>query len=425
VKLLIHSINYAPELISTGKYNGEMAEWLAERGHEVKVVTAPPYYPAWRVMKGYSAWRYQREFVAGVEVWRCPLWVPAEPSGIKRLLHLVSFTVGSLPAMLKQIQWRPDVVIVTEPPLLCVPQASFTARVSGAKAWLHVLDFELDAAIDLGMLSGGKMRRYLHRAEKFLLRRVDQVSTISEKMRRRIVAKGVPEERSQLFLNWSDLEIVRPMARDNDMRQIFDAGAEDVLVLYAGNLGEKQGLELVLDAAARLKDRPEIKFAMVGDGAAKEKLERLAHDRKLDNVRFYPVQPLERLAPMLAAGDIHLVVQRREAADLVMPSKLTNILAAGRSSIGTADPDTALYEILEEHGCGIVTTPGSVTELVEGIVALAEDGKRRNELGRNARQYAETYLDKNKVLLGFEQELQQLVKTEGRSLAAELLSRPV
>ena len=135
----------------------------------------------------------------------------------------------------------------------------------------------------------------------------------------------------------------------------------------------------------------------------------MAVQRKLDNVRFFPVQPLEHLPLMLAAGDIHLVVQRREAADLVMPSKLTNILAAGRPSIVTADPDTALYEVMNKHDCGITTAPDSLAELVTGIVELAEDSELRERLGRNARRYAESYLDKNKILLEFESKLQKFV----------------
>jgi len=93
VRVLIHSIDYAPEVISGGNYNGEMCDWLTNRGHEVRVVTAPPFYPEWRVREGYSAWAYRRERIAGVGVWRSPTWIPAEPSAMKRLLHLTSFAV--------------------------------------------------------------------------------------------------------------------------------------------------------------------------------------------------------------------------------------------------------------------------------------------------------------------------------------------
>jgi colanic acid biosynthesis glycosyl transferase WcaI len=410
MKILIHGINYAPEIIGTGKYTGELGRWLAARGHEVRVVTAPPYYPAWRVGEGYSAGKYRRESIAGVDVWRCPLWVPEKPSGLKRLLHLASFATSSFPIMLRQSLWRPDVVMLIEPPLLGAPAAWLTARVCGARRWMHIQDFELDAATGLGLMDTRRVRRAVYGLERLLLRGAQRVSTITEAMRRRVVEKGVREERTRLLPNWSDVEFVRPMGRDDEVRREFGAGPDDVLVLYAGNMGEKQGLDLILDAADELKHRGYIKFAMVGTGATRQRLEEAAVRRGLTNVRFFPAQPLERLPLTLAAGDIHLVVQRREAADLVMPSKLTNILAAGKPSVATADPGTTLHDVLNDHDCGITTTPGNVLELVAGVIALAQDATMRERLGHSARRYAENHLDKNTILSEFEADLRQLAK---------------
>lgn len=285
------------------------------------------------------------------------------------------------------------------------------ARLCGAGSWLHIQDFELDAALDLGMLRG-RTRRVLYGIEKLLMSRFSRVSTITDAMRRRVVDKGVAKDRVRLVPNWANMETVRPMRQDNEVRREFAVGPDDVLAIYAGNMGEKQGLDLVLDAAERLRERKEIKFAMVGAGAARERLERVAKERGLDNLSFFPIQSLERLSLMLAAGDIHLVVQRREAADLVMPSKLTNILAAGRPSVATADPGTTLYEVLNDHDCGVLTAPGDVEELVSGIIALTDDVHLRERMGANARSYAEAHLDKDRILSRFESQLKRLVETE-------------
>lgn len=414
MKILLHGINYGPEVAGIGKYTGELGAWLAARGHEVRVVTAPPYYPQWRVGEGYSARSYRCEWVDGAVVWRCPLWVPARPSGAKRMLHLASFAASSLPVVLWQAaRWRPDVIFTVAPSLMCAPHMFLAARVGGSRTWLHVQDFELDAALDLlpglGALGGKRLRRALYGIERSLFRGADVVSTITGAMARRVVEKGVSAPDVRVFPNWSDVERVRPMPPDQELRREFGAAPDDVLVLYAGNMGEKQGLEVVLDAAESLRSRLEIKFAMVGAGAARERLEAEAARRDLRNVQFFPLRPVEELPSLLAAGDVHLVVQRREAADLVMPSKLTNILAAGRPGVATADPGTELYRILTEHGCGVVTPPESAEELAGAVERLADDAPERARLGRNARRYAEVCLDRERILSEFERQLHELV----------------
>jgi colanic acid biosynthesis glycosyl transferase WcaI len=254
------------------------------------------------------------------------------------------------------------------------------------------------------------VRRALYGIERFLMQRFDGVSTITEAMRRRVVAKGVSEDRTCVVPNWANLESVRPMRRENEARVEFGAGPDDLLVMYAGNIGEKQGLEVVLDAADLLRGRPEIKFALIGYGVARERLERAAEERGLKNMRFLPVQPPERLPLLLSAGDIQLVVQRREAADLVMPSKLMNILAAGRPCLATTDEGTALHDVLTEHRCGISSEPDNAKELAEGIVVLADDARMRELLGSNARAYAESHLRQDKILATFESDLKELAE---------------
>ena len=413
MNILIYGLNYTPEPTGIGKYTGEMGAWLVERGHSVDAIVAPPYYPQWKVSPDYKGKGFVAESLSGVRVYRAPLFVPSATtiSARNRILHETSFSATSLrywlPRLLREQSY--DVVIATCPPVQIGLYPWLYSRLRKVPFVFHVLDLQVDVAVRLGMLKANRAVRVLYEVENFMLGAATRVSTITEAMRRRIVEKGISEERTWLFPNWADTDSVRPMQRDNEVRREFGVGPHEVLALYAGNMGEKQGLDLVLDAADQVRKRKEIQFIMVGAGAAQERLERAARDRKLDNVRFFPVQPLERLPLMLAAGDIHLVVQRREAADLVMPSKLTNILAAGRPSVATADPDTALYQVLNEHSCGITTTPGDLGELVAGIVALAEDAKTRQQLGWNARQYAEYYLDKDKILLEFERKLQELV----------------
>ncbi|RQR28823.1 MULTISPECIES: WcaI family glycosyltransferase, partial [unclassified Burkholderia] len=191
MKILVYGINYAPELTGIGKYTAEMAETLSAKGHSVRVVSAPPYYPEWRVTGGYSALRYSTEYRNGVALWRAPLWVPSRPSGVRRIAHLASFALSSLPVMLRHALWRPDVVICIAPSLLNAPAGWVVARITGAHAWIHIQDYEVDAAFSLGMLKGSLLKRTVLAVERMLLKRFDTVSTISGKMIQHAMRKGI------------------------------------------------------------------------------------------------------------------------------------------------------------------------------------------------------------------------------------------
>src|SRR5271155_4896199 len=182
MKILICSPNFEPEPTGIGKYSGEMAAWLAARGHEVRAVASPPYSPMWQVAREFRWPPYRREQWKGVDVWRAPLWVPKQPRGVTRGLHLVSFAITSFPLMLRQIFWGPDLVITVAPALVCAPTALLTARLCGAQAWMHIQDFEVDVAFRMGLLKGGLLQRLILRMERSVLRRFDAVSTISGRM---------------------------------------------------------------------------------------------------------------------------------------------------------------------------------------------------------------------------------------------------
>lgn len=404
MRIVLYAINYAPELTGIGKYMGEMADWLAEQGHEVRMIAAPPYYPAWQVGAGYSAARYRCENMGLVRVYRCPLWVPARPSGLKRLLHLASFALSSLPVLLRQIFWRPDVIFVVEPPLMCAPATWLTARLAGARAWLHVQDFEVDAAFDLGLLPAGKLREVVLWGERWLMRRFDCVSTISPNMLARLGAKGVPSERVKLFPNWVDIDAVFPMNTVSPMRAALGIADNVLLALYSGNMGEKQGLEIVLEVAQQLADERDVCFVLCGDGAARQRLQTAyAH---LTNVQWLPLQPLEKLNDLLNAADVHLLPQRADAADLVMPSKLTGMLASGRPVIATAHAGTQVAAVVEV--CGLVVPPDDADAFTAALIRLKNQPPQRAALGQAARQYAETRMGKVSVLAQFERDLSAL-----------------
>jgi colanic acid biosynthesis glycosyl transferase WcaI len=413
MKIILYGINFSPELTGIGKYTGEMAAWLASRGHEVRVVTAPPYYPDWAVGQGYSEWRYKTEVWQGVHVLRCPLWVPCKPTGLKRLIHLVSFALSSIPALLAHVRWRPQVVWVVEPALFCAPSAVLLARLCGAKSWLHVQDFELDAAFSMGLLRGERLRRLATRAEAWLMRRFDVVSTISRRMHELLLRKGVDPVRANLAVNWVNMASFALPSPDGvaAYRQELQLAQGQVVALYSGNMGGKQGLEILADVARLLVDQTNLVFVFCGNGAGRADL--LARCKGLPNVRFLDLQPVSRLPDLLATADIHLLPQRADAADLVMPSKLTGMLASARPVVATAHTGTDLATVVET--CGVVVAPENPEAMAQAINTLVNDQTMRETLGAAGYEYAHAHLDSEAVLGKFESDLQALVAQSGRA----------
>lgn len=394
MKILIYSANYAPEPTGIGKYSGEMAEWLAAQGHDVRVVAAPPYYPNWKVAEGYQWPPYQRETLHGVDVWRAPLWVPSKPGGIKRVLHLLSFALTSAPVTLRQVFWNPDLVLTVAPALACAPTGWLTARLCGATAWLHVQDFEVDVAFQMSLLQGRRLRAAALWCERHLLRRFDKVSSISTKMVDKLRQKGVDAHAIELFANWVDTAGVKPIEGVSSYRAELGIEADQVVALFSGTWGSKQNLLAIPEAARMLAHRQDLVFVICGDGVMRPQLE--AACAGLSNVRLMPLQPKERLSDLLGMADIHLLTQSAEAEDLVLPSKLTGMLSSGRPVIATCREATELGLVVGH--CGLVVKPGCTVSLVEAVEALADDPIRRQELGSYARGYAEQSFAKEQIL---------------------------
>jgi colanic acid biosynthesis glycosyl transferase WcaI len=406
MKILIVGLNYAPEITSTGKYTGEMAEWLSRKGHDVRVVTTPPYYPQWKVQAPYKAFRYKKEVLNNVVVYRCPLYVPAQVKTITRIIHLLSFAISSVPILLRMIFWKPDVVINPVPSLFSSPMVALVAKLSGGKSILHVQDYEVEAMLGLGMANEGVVGKLARAFEAWVLNSFDKVSTISNSMIRKAVEKGVARDNIIFFPNWSDTSHFQDVKGVSGMRAELRVSDDQKLVLYSGNIGDKQGLEQVIAAAERVQDKNCV-FVIVGDGAGKQKLIDLVEAKKLQNVRFSPLQPFEFLPKLLAAADCHLVVQRRGVADAVLPSKLTNILAVGGNAVITAEADTELGILCEQHpGVAILVEPELVESLVKGIL-LAIETVKPNTVAMN---YAKEHIEKDKVLYYFERAIFELSK---------------
>jgi colanic acid biosynthesis glycosyl transferase WcaI len=406
LRILLYGLNYFPEPVGIGKYSGELGAWLAKGGHEVRVISAPPYFPHWRVGLGGEAGAcgyrnvYRKETINGVRVQRCPLWVPKRPSGLARLVHLASFALSSLPPLLSQVRWKPDVVLTVAPAFFCAPGALLLAGLCGRRThcWLHVQDFELDAAFELGMLKGRMVRRLAESWERNTLRSFDVVSSISAAMVRRLQEKGVAPERTRLLANWVDLETIHPQGSEqqahNRYRRELNIAPDATVLMYSGSMNKKQGLDLLAEVIGRLGDREDLVWLLAGEGPTKAELAQAC--KGMANVRLLPLQPAERLNDWLNAADVHLLPQKAAAADLVLPSKLLGMLASGRPVIASSPAGSELAELASE--AGLCVPPEDADAFTAAVQQLVNDPPLRIVRGRKARQLAERCFGREAVL---------------------------
>jgi colanic acid biosynthesis glycosyl transferase WcaI len=406
-RILLYGLNFAPEQTGIGKYTGEMAHWLVRAGHDVRVITTAPYYPDWSVASGYNGGRYTRETWNGVRVERAPLWVPKFPDGKKRLLHLASFAASSIPLLMRTLSWRPHVVWTVAPALACAPGAALFARMSGALSWLHVQDFEVDAAFNMGMLQSGVVRAGATRTERALMRAFDRVSSISHRMVAKLGDKGVEAGKSVFFPNWVDTNVIQPRFSPNAYRRLLGIPDDAFVALYSGTMGAKQGLEVLAEAAHLLARQPHIHFLFCGQGVGRDALQSAC--ASLPRVHWLPLQPEAQLSELLNIADLHLLPQQRVSADLMMPSKLTGMLASGRPVLATAEPDTELASWID--GCGRLVAPGDGAALAHAILTMSHSLPQCRALGENARQRAVEHLSRDAVLAGFDGELERALAT--------------
>jgi colanic acid biosynthesis glycosyl transferase WcaI len=237
--------------------------------------------------------------------------------------------------------------------------------------------------------------------ERRMLSGFDRVSAISNRMVDRLCAKGVDPSRCILFPNWVDTSEIYPLSGPSPFRKELGITECTVVALYSGSMGKKQGLDILVDAARKLSHRPSLRFVFCGEGPGRQIF--IDNAMNLPNVSLLPVQPANRLNDLLNLADIHLLPQLPDAADLVMPSKLTGMMASGRAIIATARPETQLFEVLK--GRGFVVPPGDVDALVSTLSRLAEEPSLRERLGQEARGYAVAYLNRDGILGRFERSL--------------------
>lgn len=404
-KVLILGLNYAPEPTGNAPYTTNLAESLAQRGFQVRVLTAHPHYPSWRVYPGHGGWR-REERVSGVHLTRLGHYVPRSPSSIRRLLSELSFGIRLLFS-----RWgRPDVVLLVSPALISSSIALLRLRLSPSAppAAIWVQDLYSLGITETGA-GGAAVAKVMTWIESRTLRSTNRVIAIHDRFRRYMNGQlGVPNDQIEVIRNWTHLRESAPTDRV-EWRTRFGWAESETIVLHAGNQGAKQGLENVVAAAryAEDKDLP-IRFVLLGDGNQREKLEALGSG--LSRLQFVDPLPGEDYQHAMAASDVLLVNERPGVAEMAVPSKLTSYFSTGLPVIAASDEGSVTAGEIEASGGGLRVNAGDPVALVEGVLALAADPVSAQELGTAGCHYRDVVLGQEAAVDKFSNTLKSLLK---------------
>ena len=393
--------HFAPDLAPTGVVMTRIVTELAARGHELHVVTALPWYRNHAIEPGWGGrlWRTEKtEWGSIIRVHPFP--GKSKSNLLRRALGFIAFSyaVGIRSVHADGLPFKVDGVLAMSPPLTLGLTGWFTKIIRRAPLVFNIQDVFPDAAIQTGAISNKKIIAAAKWLERMSYQRSDAVVLLSQDLRTNIANKIDKKfhQRLHVIPNFVDTSAITPQDRMTTYRRELGIG-DQLVVMYAGNVGFSQSLNLVVDAAARF---PDIAFVINGDGAARKKLEEDC--AQLANVYFGDYQPIERLSEVLATGDIHLVPLRAGLASVSVPSKSYSILAAGRPMLAAIDPGTEIPNMLEQSGAGVAVEPDNSAAFIEALSQLISRREQLHEMGSRGRTWVETHASPASVAAQYE-----------------------
>ncbi|GAA4273208.1 WcaI family glycosyltransferase [Aquimarina gracilis] len=402
-KITLIGVNFYPEDTAIGLYSTDMARYFVEKGHTVNVVTGFPYYPQWRIKDSYKKKSsFYQEEVDGIRIYRYKQYVPKKPNFIKRIFHLIDFTIGSWFNLFKIKET--DIVISIVPFTSTILLGWILKKRRKANLWVHVQDFEFDAALQSGVTKSSKgiktlIFKILFGIEKWLFSKADIASTISNTMLKKLDRKAKAE--SFFLPNWIDANKINP---ESAQKHAY-LNSNKFKILYSGNIGDKQNWEFFLEFIKEL-DTERTEIIVVGDGAKKEWL--LDKIKEYNFVKYFSPVPFEELSDLLCSADLHILFQKEDVIDTVMPSKLLGMMASATPSLVTGNIQSEVKKVLDESRGGYYLSEANVNQVMNVVNNLVDDKTVSQEMGLKAREYIVNRFSKNKILETLNNKLEEV-----------------
>ena len=397
-------VNFHPEDSAIGLYSTQMAEHLS-KSHTVDIITGFPYYPEWEIRAEYlDKATYLKEKKENVTIYRYKQYVPKSPSFKNRILHLLDFTLGSIRNVIKVKKC--DLVICVVPFTSTIALGLLVAKLRGAKVWVHIQDFEFDAAVESGLAGEqkglkAKVFQMLFKLEKYLLDKADIVSTISYGMISKL--QGKTNTKTYFFPNWVDENFIDPSkAKVHPLMH-----TNKFKILYSGNIGAKQDWDFFIQVLEHFSGNDDVEFVVVGAGAKKEWL--VTATQKFSNVKHYMPVEYATLPDLLCSADMHILFQKNDVVDTVMPSKLLGMMASAKPSVVTGNLNSEVAKVFEKSNGGYFYDSECLQEIVSSISTLAKNCEDATIMGQKARSYIIEQFSASKVLLNFEEKISEII----------------
>lgn len=413
-RILLHTLVYAPDGVSTATLLSELAQDLQANGHEITILTTKPHYnrdedaEAKQPLHKRLGGLYHVSEHHGMRV--IHTYMPPKGQGLgNRLRHYVLFHVLSL-ILGALLIGRQDVVIAPSPPLSIGVVAWILARLKSAKFVYNIQELYPALAVQMGIMSPeSSMYRLMVRLEHFIYQRADKITVICDYFHQQVLKIGLPDHKVLLIPNFVDIDFIRPLPKANALAHEHKL-LNKFVIQYAGNIGMTQSFDTILEVACRLQDEAEIHFLIVGDGARRHYVEQQLQAGSFPNITLLPYQPRSHVPHVYASADLCLVPLMTGTAQTTVPSKIYTIMASGRPVLTAVDQDSELVTIVQTAKCGLAVPPDDADALEAGIRQIFAERVKFKEYGSNGRSYVEAHFSRDSVSAQYHRLIQQLVE---------------
>ena len=405
MEILFFNRSFYPDIEATGQLLTELCEELTKHGHNITVIAGKPYYHN----QNNSFFFLRTEIYKDITIIRTGGTTLSKESLFKRIINLFFYFLFAFCGGFT-LKKRPDIVIsLTDPPVISLLGILFS-KIYKAKFIYYCNDIYPDIGIITGKLKNPFLNFLLQKSNMLSFTLADKIICIGESMKKRIIQKGIREDKISVIHNWVDTEKIYEVKKE-DNSFINEYKLENkFIVMYSGNLGLTQNLEELLKVVQYFQNRTDIKFLFIGEGAYKKRLMTFAQNSNLTNLDFLPYQPKEKLKFSLSAANIHLVPFQKGLTGVLVPSKIYGILACGKPFVAWVDKESEIYEIAHDFKCGITVPPGDIRNTVRAINWALTHRELLKEMGERGKKVVKKHFDKEISTNGFIKELEKISK---------------